>query len=159
MNPELLDTQVMKALNLTQEAQHKIRSEEVKRGMALKAEKGYHMNRVPIGYHLVWENGHTVIEPDPMQCVHVYQAFQRAATGQHSLRQLLQVMTKEGLAKNDGTPLSVPGLHTILTNPFYIGMIRHGGKTIPGVHRPLISQVTFDLVQQALQAKRRNGRA
>ena len=39
-------------------------------------------------------------------------------------------------------------IHSILTNPTYIGKIRHGDKLYTGSHDPIIDQETFDEIQK-----------
>jgi DNA invertase Pin-like site-specific DNA recombinase len=51
-----------------------------------------------------------------------------------------------------GVPFSRGALHHLLTNPVYIGAIRHKDQVYPGQHPPLIARATWDAVQDALQA-------
>ncbi len=67
----------------------------------------------------------------------------------------------EGRARG-GAPFSRGHIHQVLTNPVYIGRIRHGAKTYPGVHDAIIDQATWDAVQSKLAenaAKDRGSRA
>lgn len=61
--------------------------------------------------------------------------------------------------QHGGRPFSQGALHHILTNPVYIGKIRHKTKVYDGLHEPLISQELWDRVQTALQnqAPRKRG--
>jgi len=61
--------------------------------------------------------------------------------------------------QHGGRPFSQGALHHILTNPVYIGKIRHKTKVYDGLHEPLISQELWDAVQAALQnqAPRKRG--
>jgi len=61
--------------------------------------------------------------------------------------------------KHGGKLFSYGSLHQILTNPVYIGKIRHKTKVYDGLHEPLISQELWDGVQTALQnqAPRKRG--
>lgn len=126
------------------EREKRDRSERVKRGMALKAAAGFHMHRVPVGYHRAFQDNKIVIEPDPFQAPLVHQAFLLAATGEHSLRKLLAIMTESGLRTVSGKPMSISGFHAMLSNPFYAGTVRSGGISFPGAHRALVSRATFD---------------
>ncbi|WP_319546643.1 recombinase family protein [Ruegeria conchae] len=59
-----------------------------------------------------------------------------------------------------GGPLSTGQIHKILTNPVYLGRIRHKEKTWPGRHPAVIAPELWQRVQEKLQAasRRRRGR-
>ncbi|WP_170610995.1 recombinase family protein [Ruegeria arenilitoris] len=59
-----------------------------------------------------------------------------------------------------GGPLSTGQIHKILTNPVYLGRIRHKEKTWPGRHPAVIGPDLWQRVQEKLQAasRRRRGR-
>ncbi len=59
-----------------------------------------------------------------------------------------------------GGPLSTGQIHKILTNPVYLGQIRHKEKTWPGRHPAIIDQDLWQRVQERLQlaSGRRRGR-
>ena len=67
----------------------------------------------------------------------------------------------EGRARG-GAPFSRGHIHQVLTNPVYIGRIRHGAKTYTGAHDAIIDQSTWDAVQTKLSlnaAKDRGSRS
>ena len=131
-------------------------SELVKRGMASQVAKGRHVNRIPVGYRRTWHDAEWLIEPDPVQAFHVHQAFLIAADGKLSVRKLLK---EQGLKNPNGKPLSPSGFHSMLKNPFYIGMIRIGASVAKGAHTPIVSHETFEQVQRQLASKRRHLRS
>ena len=51
-----------------------------------------------------------------------------------------------------GNPLSRGQIHKILTNPVYIGLIRHKDRTWPGQHLAIVPRDLWDRVQATLQA-------
>ncbi|WP_377190446.1 recombinase family protein [Ruegeria meonggei] len=55
--------------------------------------------------------------------------------------------------KLGGTIMSKGQIHHILTNPIYIGRIKHKSKTYPGKHEAIIEQSVWDEVQATLQAR------
>jgi hypothetical protein len=59
-------------------------------------------------------------------------------------------MTRRGLTKCNGRPLTKTGIEHALRNPFYTGIIKikRTGKVYPGVHEPLVSADLFDVVQR-----------
>ena len=50
-----------------------------------------------------------------------------------------------------GSVMSRGQIHFVLTNPVYIGKIRHKRNVYDGVHEPIISQALWDRVQEKLQ--------
>jgi hypothetical protein len=80
----------------------------------------------------------------------VREAFLLAATGEHSLRVLLRIMTDKGLVSRTGNAMGVSALWGMLTNHYYIGSVRWGGKFYKGQHEPLVDWRTFGLVQKRL---------
>jgi DNA invertase Pin-like site-specific DNA recombinase len=60
-----------------------------------------------------------------------------------------------------GNRMSQGQIHRLLTNPIYIGLIRHKEQTYPGTHPAIIDEPLWDEVQQRLQAAsaRRRGAA
>jgi len=51
-----------------------------------------------------------------------------------------------------GNPLSRGQIHKILTNPVYIGLIRHKDRSWPGQHLAIVPRDLWDRVQAGLQA-------
>jgi len=56
---------------------------------------------------------------------------------------------------HQGKPFNKGMLHNLLTNPIYTGNVRHHGKVYPGEHDAIISQETFDRVQEMLANNRK----
>jgi hypothetical protein len=123
------------------------------------AEQGKLMCAAPVGYKNAFAGSEKTVEIDPETAPVVKEAFQLAATGKHSLRRLLAILTPKGLASRNGKRLQASSLWGILTNPFYVGYIRFNGKLIKGRHNSIIDQATFDSVQKVLRKNRRNGRS
>lgn len=51
-----------------------------------------------------------------------------------------------------GNVMSRGQIHFLLTNPIYIGLIRHRQEAYPGLHEPIIDKALWDRVQAKLQA-------
>ena len=64
--------------------------------------------------------------------------------------------TKKGLPRGD-TAFDKGSLHALLTNPIYIGKIRHKAELFDGVHEPIVSEDVFGRVQHQLQHNGRTG--
>jgi site-specific DNA recombinase len=64
--------------------------------------------------------------------------------------------SKKGVAYG-GLPFDKGSLHGLLTNPLYVGQIRHKEKVFPGEHEALIDDETWNAVQARLQGNGRDG--
>jgi site-specific DNA recombinase len=53
--------------------------------------------------------------------------------------------------KAGGNHFAKPGLYHLLTNPAYVGRVRHNGSTYEGEHDGIIDPAIFDEVQRRLQ--------
>jgi site-specific DNA recombinase len=86
----------------------------------------------------------------------VKQAFELYASGRFNFHGLLRELEVMGLRMKSGRPVEKNKLTRMLTNPFYMGLIRIGktNETYTGIHQPLISKQLFDRVQDVLLGRR-----
>lgn len=125
-------------------------SEEVRKGQEEKIAQGGFPSKSPIGYKTVGEDGHKIHIINEESAFLVKRMFELYATGNYSIKALVQVMYSEGLRSKTGNKFGKTSLHRTLSNPFYYGKMLWNGKVYPGQHKPLISKELFDLVQQKL---------
>ncbi len=134
---------------------------EVVKGMSQKAQTGGTIGKAPTGYLHVrkTENGREVrtVDIDPERAPFVRFAFEAYATGDWTLRQLLDDLTDRGFTSRPGpkTPagrMSLGQFAVMLANPYYIGRVTFRGVNYPGKHPPLIDVELFDRVQDVLLA-------
>ena len=112
----------------------KTRGQQQKSGMIKKASKGKAMSRAPFGYKL--ENGHLIQAQNFREIEEIFEEF------------LQDKVTLNKLAKKHN--LSVNGLKKILKNFTYIGKIRFNNQIFDGTHKPIISSILFNKVQDKL---------
>lgn len=127
--------------------------EETKKGLYGRLKQGFYPLRAPIGY---LDNGSAKRKTiDPVRGPLVQKAFELYGTGQWSLPTLVEELYRRGLRNVNGGKVTIPGLHTLLRNPFYIGImrIRASGETYQGNHEALISKNLFDRVQDILHGR------
>ena len=129
-------------------------SEEVKKGQMEKIRQGWLPTKPPLGYKTVGEKGHKIHIIDEEKAPLVRKMFELYATGNYSLKQLVEIMYKEGLRTRGGNKLVKSRLAKFLSDPFYYGKIRWNGKIHNGKQEPLISKELFDRVQEILRSKR-----
>ena len=136
---------------------------EIKKGMHKKAEKGTHPALAPIGYLNLRElhDGAPIrtIGVDPERAPLIRWAFETYADGEHTVAQLTEALEAQGLTtrptlKRPAKPLTERHVHSLLHNPFYVGLITWGGVQQPGRHEPLVDVDTFARVQAVFDSHR-----
>jgi hypothetical protein len=128
-------------------------SENVKRGNRAKIARGWRPNMAPIGY--LNDRATGTITKDPDRFVLVRRIFDLALTGSYSLRQLMEVTKHSGLRTRQhkrigGHYLTISGVHRLLTNSFYAGLLVWTGDTHQGAHEPMVTIEEFERVRQGL---------
>jgi site-specific DNA recombinase len=118
--------------------------EEVKKGMREKAEQGIYPGRAPLGYQN--NRADRTIEVHPENAALVHRIFELYASGRYSLSQL-----KKAVQTENGKHISRAYLHTILTNPFYVGSFLWGGNLYRGSHPCFIEVDLHEHVQGGLR--------
>ena len=93
------------------------------------------------------------IEIDPIKGDLVKKVFADYATGLYSLDKMQDRMNEMGLNGKKGMKVSKNSLVHMLTNPFYLGLMKHNGEISQGNHDKLIGQGLFDLVQKQLKER------
>jgi DNA invertase Pin-like site-specific DNA recombinase len=129
-------------------------SENVRRGLRTKAEKGWRPGKPPIGYQTDPES-HLIVR-DPERFVVVQQALRLVAGGSVSPNQVLDRLNKQWgfrtkrTKHTGGDVLARSSWYRILTNPFYSGAFVWSGRVHSGKHEPMISVADFDKIQTIL---------
>lgn len=126
-------------------------SQNVRRGLNCKAERGEFTRPALPGYEGYGEIKKRLIKPHPFEAPIVQKLFETAKTGTHSLFQLKELAKNMGLKSKRGRELSKSRIYQLLTNPMYYGCFYHKGILYKGVYEPLISKRLFDEVQEALK--------
>ncbi|MEV6873926.1 recombinase family protein [Amycolatopsis sp. NPDC051128] len=131
-------------------------AQEVIKGLSEKAKSGGTPYRAPVGYlnkrrfegvaDIRW------VEVDPVRGPLVSWAFKEYAGGEWSVIRLLEALGAKGMTNSNGRPLSNNGLYTILTNPYYTGIVPFQGAYYEGTHEPLTDLQTWLRVQDVLKA-------
>ncbi len=129
--------------------------EKAKEAMREKAESGVMPGCAPLGYRNMVSREGRYIEPDPSSQQGVRGLFFLVDQGWSIRAAGEKVAATLGLVSRNGKALNPSSIHAILTNPFYIGMLRYEGKTIQGKHQALVSKELFDQVQEKLARKGR----
>jgi DNA invertase Pin-like site-specific DNA recombinase len=124
--------------------------EEAKKGIYGRLKQGFYPFRAPIGY--LDQGAAKAKVPNPVMAQLVQQVFELYGAGTFPLPALAVHMYERGLRNWRGGSVTVNGISKMLTNPFYIGIMRikKTGQDFSGMHAPLVSRELFDRVQALL---------
>jgi len=124
-------------------------SENVKRGIRQKLRRGEWPGLAPFGY--VNNPKTRTIEPEPTKSRCVAKAFEEFSQGRHTLESLGQRLSFWGVVSGTGKPICKATLQRMLTNPVYLGIIKHNGEGYEGGFPAIVSRATFEKVQDVLK--------
>lgn len=129
-------------------------SNRIKLAIRTKISQGWLPWLAPLGY-LNDRNTHTIVpDPDRFDIVRdLLEYFLHATVSVRSLWQLATV--GRGLRTRKHPQLgekavTLTGVYRMLTNPFYAGLLEHGGRLWPGKHVPMITVEQYDAIQRLL---------
>ncbi len=128
-------------------------SQNVRRGLKHKIERGQYPRPPLTGYIGYGERGQRNIKPDPLLAPLVRESYELMSTGNYSLHALLRIMEKKGITTRLGKHVSKSHFHEILTNPTFYGYIRTHGAIVKGDFEPIIDKPLFDKVQEVFNRK------
>jgi hypothetical protein len=134
---------------------------EVLKGMDTKAKRGGTPYRAPLGYLNRREYDGTVrnsyVILDPERAPLIRWAFETYALGDWPIRKIVDALNAQGMRsrttrKIAGKPLTISGVHHMLRNPYYMGVVAYRGVYHEGTHEPIVSVELWLRVQQILTA-------
>jgi len=129
-------------------------SENVKRGLRAKLERGWKPNKPPTGYKNEPELRTIVSDTETFPIMK--KLFEKAVTGSYTIAELERMLRQEWgfrtpkRKRTGGRPLSLGSLYRIFHDPFYAGHIRWKGQIYPGKHEPMITWKEFERLQSML---------
>jgi len=136
-------------------------SQNTKRGLRAKAERGWYPGPAPFGYlnSPYKRKGDKEIVKDPERFDLVRKMFDLMLTGNYSPPKILEIANKKwGLRMRNGKPMYRSTIYRIFTNPFYCGTFeypRGSGNWYKGKHERMITEDEYDKVQVLLGRKGR----
>ena len=126
-------------------------SVNVKRGNRAKLERGEWPNHAPFGY--MNDKATKTIKIDKKRSIYVVRAYELYITGGYTLKQITDVLYKEGLRTKTGNKVGKNQVHRFFINKFYCGLMERDGKVYQGNHKPIISQSLFSKAQDVLHGR------
>ncbi len=123
-------------------------SENIKRGHRQKLRKGIWPGFAPLGYL----NNHKTkeIDLDKEKAPFIRKVFELYATGEYTLKAIMQFLADSGIKSYRNKPLSISCVQRFLKNHFYYGVFKFNNEVYQGRHEPIISKKLFDAVQQVM---------
>lgn len=126
---------------------------ETRKGMKRMVAEGGWPHRAPFGYANRRNDRETWLEVTEASAMIVH-AFQEFSTGQYTLESWTEMAWELGYRNADGGKIYKSQWHRILRNSFYIGLITWDGQEYQGSWPTLIDPLTFQRVQETLDANR-----
>jgi DNA invertase Pin-like site-specific DNA recombinase len=128
-------------------------SENVRRGMRAKVERGWLPNFAPAGYLNDPATGGII--PDPERFEAIERMWRLVLTGVGPQRIWEMAGREWGLTTRTrkrigGAPFTKSAIYKIFKNPFYAGVIEWEGKSYPGKHEAMVTLSEFEQVQELL---------
>jgi site-specific DNA recombinase len=127
--------------------------EEVKKGFYGRLKQGLTPMPAPLGYLNTGPGNAKAV--DPVAGPIIRQAFDLYATGRYGHHALTDEVNRLGLRTRRGRPVGVNVIARMLSNSFYIGVIRlrRSGQTYKGIHEPIVPPSVFQRVQDVAAGK------
>lgn len=125
-------------------------SRNVKRGLAGKANRGWHPGKARLGYinNLLTHE----IEIDPDRFFIVQQGWEMLASGGYTVADVFRMFRDKGMTGTDsGKPISISRVYALFQSEFYLGKFRFNGKLMDGKHPAMVNLDTFNRVQALFQ--------
>jgi site-specific DNA recombinase len=128
--------------------------EEASKGMARKAKEGLWPSVAPLGYLNVEIEGKRTINRDPDRYKLIRRMFELYATGNYSMKDLVQPLFDEGLRSRKGKKVNKSTIEVLLKNPLFYGVVEWKGERFDGAHEPIINKSLFDQVKTMIGERR-----
>jgi DNA invertase Pin-like site-specific DNA recombinase len=127
--------------------------EETRKGFYGRLKQGLYPLPAPVGY-IDKGSGQPKI-PNPETAHLIRKIFELYTTSTYSIVALTKEANRLGLRTKPGKLMTKTSIHRILTNPFYMGLVRIKAtkELFQGCHEPIISKSLFDRTQAVLTGK------
>ncbi|OZV10750.1 hypothetical protein CIW83_18185 [Tissierella sp. P1] len=125
--------------------------ERTKLGKERRAKEGYWRGggNVPIGYNFI--NDELVIDDyESMQVKKVYELYLEGKGADA----IADYMTRKGYKNNNGYNWNSLQVIRVLSNPTYTGIVEYNGNQYEGLHKPIISKETFEMIQSIMKSRK-----
>ncbi|MEM7701743.1 MAG: recombinase family protein [Pseudomonadota bacterium] len=143
--------------------EREVGAERIRDKVAASKAKGMWMGgSVPLGYKPV--DRKLVVIPKEAETI---REIMRRYLEAESIKALVEELGRDGIVSkrhvskrgrvSGGHPIKRGALKHLLSNPLYVGEVRHKDKTYPGLHDAIVDRETFDAVQEKLKDRTSHG--
>jgi site-specific DNA recombinase len=140
--------------------EREVTGERIRDKIAASKRKGMWMGGVvPLGYE-VRDRRIVIDEPEAETVRYIFQRYQELGC----VRLLREDLDRRGVVskrrtsktgiESGGHSFSRGALYALLSNPIYVGEVRHKNLRHPGQHRAIVDRVVWERIQQQLQEHR-----
>ena len=127
-------------------------SQNVVRGMRYKVKKGIWPGAAPLGY--INEPRLRTIEVDVEKARIIKKAFQLFAQGDKSFIDISNFLQANGITGvKGGKRVKIHSIRVMLSNRFYVGIMKWAGEYYEGNHKQFISRKLFKEVQKQIEKR------
>lgn len=131
--------------------------EESMKGWAEKLAQGWSPAPPPPGYMTQVENGKRIHVPNPETKDLIVRAFEKYLEPGMTIKRMVEEMKLLGIKSSRGHYYCKTNVQNILSNTYYVGVIKFDGKTYQGAQERIIPQALFDKVQEKMHSGRPKG--
>ena len=128
--------------------------EEAMKGWAEKLAQGWLPGVPPPGYVNETINSRLIQVPDEKTWRIINEMFELFLQHGQNGKTITKEMALRGIRTRKGRPYAHGRVHEMLTNPYYVGIIRWDGKEHPGKHKTFIDRELWDRVQEKMHGGR-----
>lgn len=128
--------------------------EEAMKGWSEKLAQGWLPGVPPPGYTNKTVDGRRIQVPDEKTWRIIQEMFELYLQPGQNAKTITKEMALRGVCTRKGRPYAHGRIHEMLTNPYYIGIIRWDGKEYPGKHQTFIDRALWDRVQEKIHGGR-----
>ena len=127
-------------------------SQNVVRGMRYKIKNGIWAGRAPLGY--INDPKTRTIEVDVEKVRIIKKAFQLFAQGDKSFIDISNFLKTNGITGvKGGKSVKIHSVRVMLSNRFYVGIMKWAGEYYEGNHKQFISRKLFNEVQKQIERR------
>jgi DNA invertase Pin-like site-specific DNA recombinase len=132
------------------------KSQATKAGLRERREEGkFGGGPTPFGY--AFDKQADMLVEDPVESVTVRRVFEEFVGGE-SLTGIARNLQADGVSTRRGRFWRSSTISQIVSNPAYIGKLRHGEGMVDGIHEGLVDRERWDQAQVLLASRRRKGK-